>query len=79
MKSNSTDDYDNGFHPAKFIHPPEGIHTYGQTMRNLNTKLPVITFSIDSNGDEISHEQIKLGSTFCPNYIFRECYISREC
>ena len=77
MKSKSTDDYDDVFYPAKFIHPPKEIHTYEQTMRNLNTKLPVITFSLNSNEDEISHEQIKLGSIFCPNYIFISASLAR--
>ena len=43
----------------------------------MNTKLPVITFSLNSNEDEISHEQIKLGSTFCPNYIFISASLAR--
>ena len=81
MKSKSTDDYDDVFYPAKFIHPPKESHTTmridERTMRNLNTKLPVITFSLNSNEDEISHEQIKLGSIFCPNYIFISASLAR--
>ena len=77
MKSNSKDDYHNGFDTKKFIHPPRRNHAYDQTRRNLNTKLPVITFSLDSNEEEISHEQIKLGSTFCPNYIFISASLTR--
>ena len=43
----------------------------------LNTKLPVITFSLNSNEDEISHEKIKVGSIFCPNYIFISASLTR--
>ena len=73
---NLIDGYDEVY-PTKFRYPSRWIHLDEERMDNLNTNLPVIIFSLNSNDDEITHDKIKVGSTFCPNYIFLSANLTR--
>ena len=73
---NLTDDYDEEY-PTKFRYPSRWIHSDEEMMDNLNTNLPVISFSLNSNDVEITHDKIKVGSRFCPNYIFMSANLTR--
>ena len=73
---NLIDGYDEVY-PIKFRYPSRWLHFDEEMMDNLNTNLPVIIFSLNSNDDEITHDKIKMGSTFCPNYIFLSANLTR--
>ena len=73
---NLTDGNDEVYQP-KFRYPSRWIHSDEEMMDNLNTNLPVISFSLNSNDDEITHDKIKVGSRFCPNYIFMAANLTR--
>ena len=73
---NLADGYDEVYLP-KFRYPSRWIHLDEERTDNLSTNLPVISFSLNSNDDEITQDKIEVGSRFCPNYIFMSANVTR--